>query len=410
MSTDWLEAAIVHFFHNFVVASDGPFPGFMELLPRLFGMNPDSSYLNRSVEAISMASLAKAKHMGNEYISRARTAYGLALKSLSSSLQQEKESPSAAILATVDILWKYDLIMGEDGLTSRSPHRHGQLEFLKTRLSKAKPNDSEKWLNRTVRAGVVMQRIVLHPNEIATATETNLLVDTSTLETPSSALRERLLPWVASSGAQVSACLRNPMNVEPMVACLNSLQRLQRALREWEDRLPAEWRPAVISNPQFQDYSSGYLPACLVVFPNMSVSGIWTSYYIAQLSVLKSIAAITALGSVASISDLDLMDVQSSLVAVANTICSTVPYMLGQINSSGEVIVDGDTRCAKALFITRSLYLAAQVPGLPDLQVQWIQETLEFIGHERGVGQALVVKQDLAVRRQAGILGLSHLS
>lgn len=109
MSTDWLHVAIVHFFHNFVVAPDGPFPGFMELLPRLFGMNPDLSYLNRSVEAISMASLAKAKHMGDEYINRARTTYGLALRSLGSSLQQEKDSPSAAILATVDILWKYDV-------------------------------------------------------------------------------------------------------------------------------------------------------------------------------------------------------------------------------------------------------------------------------------------------------------
>lgn len=249
-----------------------------------------------------------------------------------------------------------------------------------------------------------MQRITLHPNENVTAAEANFPVDTSTLETPSSALRERLLPWVASSGAQVSACLLNPMDVGPLMACLDSLQMLRRALREWEDNSLVEWRPAVVPNPQFQANSSVYLPACLVVFPNISVSSIWTSYYIAQLSVLKSIAAINA------ISGLDLLDVQSSLVAVADTICNTVPYMLGQINSSGEMIVDGDTRCIKALFVTRSLYLGAQVPGLPDLQVQWMQDTLDFIGHERGVGQALVVKQDLAVRRQLGILGLSHLS
>lgn len=120
---------------------------------------------------------------------------------------------------------------------------------------------------------LVVQRIVLHPNEIAAATEVNLPVDISTLET-FSALWERLLPWVASSGAQVSACLRNPIDVGPLTACLDSFQRLQRSLREWEDRLPAKWRPTVISNPQFQDYGSIYLPACLLVFPNMSVSGI----------------------------------------------------------------------------------------------------------------------------------------
>lgn len=111
MSTDWLQVAIVHFFHNFVIPSDGLFPGFMELLPRLFGMNPGSSYFNRSVEAISMATLAKTKHMDNGYINMARTAYGLALHSLGSSLQQEKDSPSAAALATVDILWRYDVRM-----------------------------------------------------------------------------------------------------------------------------------------------------------------------------------------------------------------------------------------------------------------------------------------------------------
>ncbi|KAL7900523.1 hypothetical protein HDV64DRAFT_244441 [Trichoderma sp. TUCIM 5745] len=410
MSTDWLHVAIVHFFHNFVVAPDGPFPGFMELLPRLFGMNPDLSYLNRSVEAISMASLAKAKHMGDEYINRARTTYGLALRSLGSSLQQEKDSPSAAILATVDILWKYDLIMGEDNLASKSPHRQGQLEFLKTRLSKAKPKDDAKWLNRSVRAGVVMQRILLHPNENAAVTEVNFPIDTSTMETPPSALRERLLPWAASSGVQVSACLRNPTNVGALMACLQSLQDLQRALQEWEDKLPEEWRPTVIPNSQFQVNSSIYRPAYLTLFPNIVVSSLCTSYYVAKLSVLRSIAAINGLDTMAPISGLNLLDVQSSLVAVVDTICSTVPYNLGQIDSRGEEVVDGDTRCVKVLFLTRSLYLAAQVPGLPDLQVQWIQDTLEFIGHERGVGQALVVKQDLAVRRQLGILGLSHLS
>lgn len=58
-----------------------------------------------------MATLAKTKHMGNAYINMARTAYGLALQSLGSSLQQEKDSPSAAVLATVDILWRYDVRM-----------------------------------------------------------------------------------------------------------------------------------------------------------------------------------------------------------------------------------------------------------------------------------------------------------
>lgn len=300
--------------------------------------------------------------------------------------------------------------MGEDSLASPSPHRQGQFEVLKARLSKAKPNDDEKWLNQSVHAGVIMQRITLHPNENATAAEANFPVDTSTPELPSTALRERLLPWVASSGAQVSACLRNLMDVERLMACLDSLQGLRRNLQEWEDKLPEEWRPAIVPNPQCQVNGSVYVPACLAVFPNISISSIWTSYYIAQLSVLKSIAVINALDSVASISGLDPLDVQSSLVAVADAICSTVPYMLGQINSSGDFIVDGDTRCAKAIFVTRSLYLAAQVPGLLDLQVQWMQDTLEFIGHERGVGQALVVTQDLAARRQSGILGLSHMS
>ncbi|KAH8122195.1 hypothetical protein LI328DRAFT_142789 [Trichoderma asperelloides] len=95
-----------------------------------------------------------------------------------------------------------------------------------------------------------------------------------------------------------------------------------------------------------------------------------------------------ALNSVASISGLDPLD----------------------INSNVEIIVNGVTRCAKVLFSTRSLYLAAQVPRLLDLQVQWMQGTWEFIGHGQEVGQALVVKQDLAVCRQAGILVLSHLS
>jgi hypothetical protein len=302
--------------------------------------------------------------------------------------------------------------MGENNSASKSPHQQGQLEFLKARLSKKKPNDDDKRLNHSVRVGVFMQRIVLHPNENenTAAAETNLPVDTSMLETPSSILSERLLPWAASSGAQVAACLRNPLEIEPLMDCLKSLQGLRQALQNWEDELSVEWRPAIIPNPRFQINSSGYTPAYLVIFPNINISSVWTCYYVTQLSVLTSLATICSLDSAASISGLDPLEVQASLVAVADTICSTVPYMLGLVNSTGETIDDGDTRFVKALFVTRSLFLAVQVSGLPDAQVQWILDTLEFIGRERGFGHALAVKRDLAVRHQMGVLGLSHLS
>jgi hypothetical protein len=109
MSTDWRQVAVVHFFHNFTLLSGNGFPGFMEFLPGLYGARPDSNYFRSAVEAISMASLAQVQHMGGSYLRQARKTYGLSLHHLRAALNDSREVGSPAVLATVYLLWKYDV-------------------------------------------------------------------------------------------------------------------------------------------------------------------------------------------------------------------------------------------------------------------------------------------------------------
>ena len=108
-SIDWVQCAVSHFFHNFVLLSNNGFPGYFEFLPRLYGADPASPCLRHTVEAIAIASLANVKHMGESHLRKARRSYGSALQQLGLALNDSNKASSPAVLATVGLLWKYDV-------------------------------------------------------------------------------------------------------------------------------------------------------------------------------------------------------------------------------------------------------------------------------------------------------------
>jgi hypothetical protein len=109
MSTDWLQCAVSYFFRNYVLAPTNDFPGYYPFLPRLYEANPEAGYFRNSVEAIALATFARVKNMNPSYLRRSRQSYGLAVSQLRSVLNNASEAYSSAPLATVVLLWKYDV-------------------------------------------------------------------------------------------------------------------------------------------------------------------------------------------------------------------------------------------------------------------------------------------------------------
>lgn len=109
MSTDWFQCAISYFFRNYVLAPSNDFPGYYPFLPRLYEANPEAGYFRNSVEAVALAAFARVKNMNPFYFRRSRQSYGLAVSQLRSVLNHASEAYSSAPLATVVLLWKYDV-------------------------------------------------------------------------------------------------------------------------------------------------------------------------------------------------------------------------------------------------------------------------------------------------------------
>jgi hypothetical protein len=61
-----------------------------------------------------MASLAQAKHLRAKYLLMAREAYGEALRLLHQALSFSSEATSPAVLATICLLWKFDVCTFDD--------------------------------------------------------------------------------------------------------------------------------------------------------------------------------------------------------------------------------------------------------------------------------------------------------
>jgi hypothetical protein len=88
-------------------------------------------------------------------------------------------------------------------------------------------------------------------------------------------------------------------------------------------------------------------------------------------------------------------EVYQGMLYIIDSICASVSYVLGYV-SNGLATEDGrDARLIKCLVMTRALYLAAQVPSIPTAQRNWILSAMEFIGLERGIGQTLVLRDQL---------------
>lgn len=98
-----------------------------------------------------------------------------------------------------------------------------------------------------------------------------------------------------------------------------------------------------------------------------------------------------------------LVEIRKQIRSVAALLCSSVPYLLGHVAKDGKAKAIEDTPAFGAFFATRSLFVTAQLPGLPEEQVNWILDRLGEIGREKGIRRALILRESIARHRVANL-------
>jgi hypothetical protein len=109
LATDWLQHAINHYVHNFVIRPDCGLPGLYDDVPQLYTSFPNTMYLQRAVQAVALTHLAHVNQMGSAHLLRAQRLHGDAIQCLRVALNDDAEARSATALMTAELLWQYDV-------------------------------------------------------------------------------------------------------------------------------------------------------------------------------------------------------------------------------------------------------------------------------------------------------------
>jgi len=224
---------------------------------------------------------------------------------------------------------------------------------------------------------------------------------------PGATLMCGLLPRVNSIRNAVARLFKTQNiaeRIESVTLHITALENLDRDLETWEDELPEDWR--YITTVNTSQRSNDVILATLIILPNINIAGPWIAYWLARLSVLHSIITLVSLQQ-------QLQDVTSSSAEtlcdnlwtvtryITSTMCSTVPFLLGQAKTyQADPAACSSGRTPRgagigAVFATRALFVSAQVDGIPDSLFKWALDTLQFIGAEYGIKQALVLREAL---------------
>lgn len=172
--------------------------------------------------------------------------------------------------------------------------------------------------------------------------------------------------------------------VESYVA---QVTQLNAAIQQWETYIPEDWKYSLYMKPTALGQDEDY-PQMLLSFPSVNTMILWITFWMTRLEILQCFDQL----HVITPESITLFCDMSSIV---DLICASIPHMTGQTIGLNQVGASEAIKHIASLFAMRSLFVAGQVLHSPAVKTRWILQQLEYIGHQKGIGQALELMQYL---------------
>jgi len=165
-------------------------------------------------------------------------------------------------------------------------------------------------------------------------------------------------------------------------------------LLAWEASLPAELKYQACVIPEMAcDNGQPALPTKFISFTGIPQGAMWIAFWCSRIHIIQNLAL--GLDILRRISDdaLELAisknDLQTHVLKMADDICASVAYMLGDIDEKGDLKVGSKVKAVGPYFMLRGLLVVNMVDDIPTAQRRWVQECLLRIGHQWGIKTAL---------------------
>jgi hypothetical protein len=166
--------------------------------------------------------------------------------------------------------------------------------------------------------------------------------------------------------------------------------QLEKRLQDFETTVDSKWtyttvlHPTPEHSPPFPASNEAY------IFSGIQLGAQWMALWCAHVRLKDTLAA-----SISSSRNLATRSIVIKCLSTANSgvgkVCASVPFMLGEIDSSGCPRAFGEVAVGPApMLLAPVLFIAGTSYPVQETQKAWICDRLAQIGHQRGIGQALV--------------------
>lgn len=132
-----------------------------------------------------------------------------------------------------------------------------------------------------------------------------------------------------------------------------------------------------------------------IVFPDVQLGAQWMALWCAHLRLIDTLAAGLAISIDASLRSTATEQILGG-TSTSEKIYAAVPFMLGEVDSDGYPRKLGEVTVGPApMILAPVLYIAGTSFAARKEHKLWICDRLTQIGHQRGIGQALVFEKQL---------------
>ena len=198
---------------------------------------------------------------------------------------------------------------------------------------------------------------------------------------------------------------------------LQDSQTLDQQLQDWRDWAPNKFRPW--TTPSYSPSPSNSpairpateYPKKIQLFHSLGIAISWCVLRAARVRLLQTmlgISTILASGGVQLSPALSLSVLHTQLIETVDSICNSIPYVLGEVDESGSLQVGANCKPIIATAALWPLHTAALVKDIDDSYFAWIMEQLHRIGVISGCAQAISLEKHHLYRR-ASIVSLDPL-
>ncbi|VUC36362.1 unnamed protein product [Clonostachys rosea] len=402
-STDWLQHAMGYFFRNFVHTPSPDGLGYLQFLPDLLSSQPNNLCLRDSLNAVAMTSFANVSSTRSFHF-RADELYSIALRSLSVALQSSSGEDDAALLAAMFLIQKREALSGN--VNAMKPHETGLIQLLRAKAPRKPQSEPEAGLLWTIHARLQVRSMDggkscadgLDALDLSNGPARPLQSGVKHMfGNVSKFCREmKLLTRLNADGLYSSS------SIIELSRALDMAFETERELAAWPSTLLPEQLPREVELagpdgvcPELKFINRVY------AFPELQDACRWAVYWTSRIQLLVAIGEGLDLESRTAMryeSPLSREAINRGMQSAADSICSAIPFMIGEVDSEGCPLIGQRGQALGAYFATRFIHIVNEVPFLSQQQRLWTMDCLLKLGQVWGIGAALQSRTQMIQR------------